>query len=243
MSSYQLTINIQSNELSNEQSNEQLDEQYLIDVSFDFYGNLYFRLNNNTYQLNVDAKNTPYLDHDNYDILNNNINNNINNNQFKLQKFNNYNTPYGTLSEKMQTMINDDSHNFYPEDNTYYMLDEETNQHLSTLDNEDIIDEDMEKQYGVFNKKFIFSHNSINDIIPINMRQNGDICALYDTYVYNETNLCFKSNSNDEISYYRIRLYNNGDLFFRPIGYSEKLYKLHIINDPVTNEHKLVLKI
>ena len=210
MSSYQITIKDISN------------NEHLINVSFDFYGNLYFTLNNNTYQLNVDAKNTPYLDQDNYDI--------IDESTCKLHKFNNYESQYGTLSEKMQTIINDDTQNYYPEDNSYYMLDNHSNKNSDEdIIDEYIIDEDIEKQYGTFNKKFVFSHN--NSIIPINMRNNGDICALYDTYIYNDANcLCFKSNSNDEISYYRIRLYNNGDIYFRPIGYSEKLYKLIITN-------------
>jgi hypothetical protein len=39
--------------------------------------------------------------------------------------------------------------------------------------------------------------------------------ALYDTYIYDSNNqLIFKSNSPDDSSIYRLKLYPNGDLYF-----------------------------
>lgn len=189
-----------------------------INISFDFYGNLYFTFNDNTYQVNIDGKNKLLLEIGDYHI--------INNDTIKIEKFN---INDGALHEKTKELFSNNK----DEDNYNHNLEDED---IDIVDNNDIdkdidedIDEDLEKQFGSSNKKFVFSN--YNYIIPVNMRNFGDVSALYDTYIYNGTKLCFKSNSKDNISYYRLRVFSYGDIFFRIIGNTtEKLHRL-VVND------------
>lgn len=191
-----------------------------VNISFDFYGNLYFELNDKSYQVNIDGQNRPVLDCGDYTIIN--TSNNITINKFNSIEASNI------LREKAKKTLEEDgeSYDAYTENYDYAI-----NKNLNNSDNE-IIDEDIENQYGNHNKPFNFTNN--NSIIPINMREFGDICALYNSYIYNGTDVCFISTSSNETSYYVIKVYTNGNIQFRPIGYSEKLYKLVLIDDNLT---------
>jgi hypothetical protein len=196
------------------------------DISFDFYGNLYFSYNNITYQVNVNGKNILYLEPGEYKIIEHEEI--INKTEIKPVKNINGSNSLRELALK-ENCIRDE---LYPEDDEY--IDEE-----NLCNSDEIIDEDIETKYGAHNKRFKFfnttpdssensSENNLMDIV--HLREDGEVCALYDTYIYNNEMLYFKTNSSDDLSYYRIRVYLNGDIYFRPIGYSDKLYIL-TVND------------
>lgn len=200
-----------------------------IKICFDYYGNLYIEMpDKKLYQVNIDRYNEPVLDHGVYDVIN--VENNPSDDKNLLGNFDLVNNKINLRNSIKKAQddnndIDDTEHekdiNHYPEEDEYYANDINT-------DSDDIkcIDEDNEKQFGVLNKQFIFSNcNSYH--IDIDMRTNGDICALYDTYIYDSNNnLCFKSNSDSNTSYYRLKIFDDGKIFFRPIGYTEKSYIL-----------------
>ncbi|QKF93740.1 hypothetical protein QKU48_gp0282 [Fadolivirus algeromassiliense] len=203
-------------------------------LSFDIFGNIYLHDidKNNTYQLNINGKNTPYLEQGNYDIIEKNTRNP---NKFTLlDKNTSLRAKIKKMQKKHELTQNDENDNsddeydldgdknipdYYPEDNDHINNDLESE--------DDIYDEDNINKYGTQNIKFNFWNSSTDINIEINNRKDGDISALYDTFIYDEyNNLIFKSTSHDEYSIYRIKIFSNGDIFFRPIGYSEHKYKI-----------------
>lgn len=199
-------------------------------VSFDTYGNIYLNdiPNNETYQLNVNGKNIPYLEKGEYKILNEC------HNKFGTFSLLDKNTSLKARIKKIQLENNvnydsDDDYDldgdnqmldYYPEDNDHYVNDKSDND-----EENQIFDEDLIKHYGDQNSEFKFWSSSPDQSFKINSRENGDIAALYDVFIYDENdNLIFKSVSSENNSIYRIRLFMNGELFFRPIGYTENKY-------------------
>ena len=77
-------------------------------------------------------------------------------------------------------------------------------------------------------KKYFAVFDSIK--IDINEREDGDIMALYDAYIYDHS-LLFKSNSRDGSSICRFRIYTNGDIYFHMIGKPETKFNLYLSND------------
>ncbi len=121
----------------------------------------------------------------------------------------------------------------YLEKGDYHIIDKE----YYTLNkaDEDYIYEDIESQYGENNLEFDFSSN-ISDI-DIDMRNNGDVCALYDTYICNgdrAEDLIISSKSKND-SYYQIILNKmNNTLKFIVIGDDvAKDYKIICENDKI----------
>jgi hypothetical protein len=85
---------------------------------------------------------------------------------------------------------------------------------------------------------FIFCDNGLN--LEIKERNFGDINALYDIFIYDDTDedehskLIFQTKLLNEICIYRVALYKSGKIFFRPIGcFVEKTYDLHIHNNEI----------
>ena len=85
---------------------------------------------------------------------------------------------------------------------------------------------------------FVFCNKGLN--LEIYDRNNGDINALYDVFIYDDSNseehakLLFKTKLLNEICIYRVAIYKNGKFFFRPIGcFVEKTYELHLENNEV----------
>jgi hypothetical protein len=202
--------------------NENKDELET-DISFDMYGNLYLTIQDKSYQINVDGKNKPYAEPGEYKILENK--------KVRLNKIR-LNDRGITLSNKAQhnieknnDVVNEDREEFiFPEEQGY------TVDNNSDSYGDDLIDEDNIMKYGEMNKHFDFSHINDSNNIPINNREDGDISALYDTYLYDKSRLCFKSSSKDNQSIYRIRLHNDGTFVFRPIGQREVVYKLYLLS-------------
>ncbi|ARF09648.1 hypothetical protein Indivirus_2_27 [Indivirus ILV1] len=191
-------------------------------ITFDLYGSLYFSNNTHTYQVNVDGKNNVNLESGDYPII--------------VESKNIYKLKYldeNSLKNKIRNDDNDedDDNNdgdllqqYYPEDIDHMNNDD-------PIIEQQYINEDMINLYGEHNLLFNFwePEGSDTNQIKIHNRKDCDIMALYDTYIYDSNNrLIFKSHSPDDSSIYRIRIYPTGELYFRPIGYSERKYILNI---------------
>jgi hypothetical protein len=212
-------------------------------ITFDEYGNLYFDgseyVTDNyfmskkslLFQVNISGKNIPLLEPGCYDI--------IETSQRKVHKMfliKKDNSLKAHIKNKKEEMIEQDSDsdefdeeineeiNYYPEEDDYF--NEQVNE-----DSDSSLDEDNLKQYGKDNQKFIFSSVDVNYPISVHNRQYGDISALYDTYIYEKDVMCYKSNSQNNNSIYRFRIYENGKIYFRLIGYPEICYVLYIDQD------------
>jgi hypothetical protein len=208
-------------------------------VNLDPYGNIYFSNNDNlndSYQVNVSGKNIPFLDHFNYEIegeYNKNIgtftlidkHNSLKTKlKMKIQKENNYDDDEENSDDEYD-LDGDKLSEYYPEDDDH--VNNEDNEEVDEIyGNDQYIDEDNIKNYGYDNKKFDFWSSGSENIIPILYRKDSDIMALYDTYIYDNNNLIFKSNSPNNDSIYRFRLNTSGEIYYRIIGQVEKKFKL-----------------
>lgn len=197
-------------------------------ISFDLYGNLYFFNDKNTYQVNIDGRNNVVLDRGDYPVIDGSANvykikhldeNSLKN---KIRTENQDNEEHSDGDEEDEIERND--YTYYPEDSDHLHIDD-PNMYQQEYINEDIIN-----QYGEHNLPFVFWEPDGLDLtqIKITNRQDCDIMALYDTYIYDVNNrLMFKSHSPDNSSIYVIRIYPTGELYFRPIGNTEKKYILN----------------
>jgi hypothetical protein len=168
------------------------------EISFDPFGNIYLSKPNEIYQININGKNEPYAELGKYKIVSEYTNN-----------INTFTMLEHSLQEKVKNEENeedeDNNSDYYPEEN-----DHQDNNNYEYSDDEE-------------EKKFNFSKN--NTDIKINEIEDENTMALYDVFIY-DTNLIFKSTSPDNSAIYRFRIFLNGDIYFRPIGYTEKKYKL-----------------
>jgi hypothetical protein len=199
-------------------------------ISFDVYGKMYFSSNNYEYQVNIDKNNNLIFEKDNYQIIDKYDKpiyqlQNLDETSLK-QKINEEDEEKEKEKEKEDEYNSDDvetEEDYYPEDNDYVIINEPTySETIHELD-------DTLYDYGEHNVKFDFWSPGVTGQIKINYKKNGDIMALYDTYIYDINNqLIFKSNSSDDSSIYRIKVYPTGDILFRPIGNIEKKYNLKV---------------
>ncbi len=208
----------------------------LMDISFDIYGNLYLHdgnndnNGNNTYQVNITGKNIPYCELGDYNIINKyehtlgtfSLLDKENSLKTKVKKKIDEEVEYNSDDE--YDLEGDNTIDYYPEDSDYVYNDD-------IVDNDDLIDEYNVTNYGYDNLKFEFWSNSISNPISIYNRCDGDIMSLYDVYIYENSNLIFKSNSSDNSSIYRFRININGYIYFRPVGYPEELYEIILTED------------
>lgn len=208
----------------NSENSENSNKQYACLMNFDEYGNLYIETGKKIYQINVSGKNIPYAE---TGLFTNLGVSNLPVKQFEIDN-------EDLLKKKIQDEDSDDSD--IDPDNANPEINPEFDENELSDDNESI-DEEQLKNYGTLHKKFIFWINGkkSNNQKYIFKRLNGDVMALYDTYIYHDELLYFASDSpyNDVI--YRINIHTNGYVFFKPIGYQEKCYKL-ILN----NNHDLI---
>jgi hypothetical protein len=238
-----ISIEVNTDEINN---NEGHQFKFLT-ISFDVYGNLYLHENDESikaYQLNISGKNIPYFDFGDYNMINkyteklktfvvldetNSLKTKI---KMKIEKEHNEYEEYDYNSDDEYDLDGDKNIDYYPEDNDHLNNEEIIN---NSEDECDEIDEENIKNYGYDNRKFIFWNNTHEHQMLIFNRKNGDVMALYDVYIYNDGKLIFKSNSPDNTSIYRFRINigNNNDIYFRPIGYSEKKLRLKLNKDNV----------
>jgi hypothetical protein len=205
-------------------------------ISFDEYGNLYLNDSanqNQAYQLNISGKNIPYFDFGYYKIISEYTG--------KAKTF--VALDKDSLKTKIKTEIerefdnynSDDEYDlennidYYPED-TDYLNNEDENENGDENENENGDENEDDYNENEDNHKFTFWTNIINNQFSIFNRENGDIMALYDVYIYKDDKLMFRSNSIDNSSIYRFKINVNGDIHFRPIGHVEKKFKLELDN-------------
>jgi hypothetical protein len=193
--------------------------------SFDLYGNFYLHDKNdkiNAYQLNISNNNIPYFEYGNYEI----IDKKTKINTFKILDENSLKNKVN--DDNLLNIDDEDNNNYdyYPEDEN--LMDNED----SIINEQDLLDEENIKNYGINNLKFDFWNNSFNKDIMIFDRKNGDIMALYDIYIYENNHLIFKSNASDKSSIYRICIYDS-EIVFRPIGYPTINYTLKFENNDI----------
>lgn len=196
------------------------DQKYSYNLNFDEFGNLYIENNINIFQINISGKNFPYAELGNFAKLSlsnlpiNNITIQEKNNQLKDQ-----------VDQEENSSEESPELDYFPEESEYFLNSPDCTNSEESFDDENI------KIYGINNKKFKFYSDNQNKIIY--KRENGDITALYDTYIYNQEKLKFVSNSAEQDSIYRLNIHTNGYLFFRPIGYPEINYKLFLDSDQI----------
>ena len=209
------------------------DNEYLKgSVTFDLYGNLYITVNENTnentneltFQININGKNQPYADLGDYHIIDDQTN-------IKINKF--------TLLDKESSLKSNviknknieevGSDEEYDEEgelidkNDYY----EEDKYVLNDDNDDVDNKSNESDEDE-NPIFNFSFVNPSCQLKIDNRYNGDITALYDTYLYDNDLLCFKSNAPHNQILYRIKLFSNGNFSLRSIGDRDIFYRLEL---------------
>ena len=190
-------------------------ENKIIYCNFDKYGNIYFSVDNEIYDLYITNKNTLVLDKYNIDNNNDTDADNIITIGEIIPFYNN-----ATLRGKIIKETNNDSDDDEYKKN-YFQEDLEFNEYINEKENYD-------QPYFTFN---ITSDLNINNNLIVDRET---IHALYDCIIYSgnfETgNIMMKTTLVNDMPIYRLCVYTSGDIKFRPIGSSETIYKLQYDN-------------
>lgn len=202
--------------------------------SFDPFGNLYLENNGKVYQVNISRNHILYLEEGAFDIVKS-YNNKIkqitlldkqNSLRAKIQKKIDRQDDEEMFDSDDEYYLDDKNEiDYYPEDNDYYH-DSDSNE--GEDEEYEIIDEDNINKYGEMNLEFNFMKNT--EEIEINYRENSDVMALYDTYIYNNDKLIFCSRSKDNSSIYRIRIIGD-NIYCRLIGSNEQQYNIKVLEN------------
>jgi len=168
-----------------------------INIFLDKYGNFYLDDSGIYYQLNIDAKNNPYLEKYNYKILNDTS------------------SEYYSSKNKFKKNIK-----LFPckNDKEYIILDDTTNS------DDNLYYPDIEDKYGYHNKPFKIYIKLDN--IKIYDIEDSDICALYDIILYKNDSIILISRSYDESSVYEILIYDDNIIEFKLLGDKKKYYNI-----------------
>jgi len=183
-----------------------------IKVHLDVCGNVYFEHNDVLTQLCVDAHDDPYLDPANYDII-------IPEEEAIPEIIR------GTITQS--DTFNNDMY-FVEENGTSF------NRIRESFECDDMSDDICFSEDNVY---FIFYEKDPKTDFP--SRNNGDIPALYDTFIYDDVSeekaeMILSAKINTENNIYRTIIYRSGKFFFRPIGsHIERCYKLAIENNSI----------
>ena len=182
-------------------------------LCFDKGGNIYFKYCDKYYDLNIEADNKIKLEIlPNYNCVN------LDNIKFGELKLS---SDSGSLRGKVQKEIIKSSNN----DET----DEDYHERLFMYENEEFaefygLDSDEEQEEQV---KFVGNKDNI-DFCDFDDESN---IALYDTLLYDNDNLYFKTSLIGIEPSYRLKIYKDGSINFRPIGDKEQVYTLNADND------------
>ena len=216
-----------------------IDNQFKVILVFDQGGNVYFKFLNKLYELNIDNKNILSCDlcplsSEQFNCVK------LNYGELKLTSQGN------SLKGKAQRNLNDQDLNEFDEEdeeNKDDLYPDEVNKYLyedkqyteyyesdenhtaesimsNSFDQEDLVEESV---------KFLSNGQEIE------IWDYDDIVSLYDTLVYNDDPdhgfITFKTTLIGINPSYRLKIYKNGILSFRPLGEREKNYKLNICED------------
>lgn len=201
-----------------------------LSINFDIYGNLYFSNDQGNYKILINKNNNLTLEKGDYKIIGH-----YNEPIYKIQNLDKKNSLRYKIDEERYEYENDSEEeeeiDYYNEDDAYVAIDEPN---LEDFEMDDV-DKNTFYDYGENNLKFIFWAPNDQDQIKVYRKQDENIMALYDTYIYDQKNeLIFKSNSPDDTSIYRIKIYPTGEIFFRPIGNTDKKYSLKMLENELT---------
>lgn len=187
-------------------------DEHTVPIHIDTHGNLYLEYNNNLFQLNVDRNNEPLFETGDYSVVSDHSDIPIvRGNITKSEKF---------VSDK-----------YFIEENGHTLIKKEVNKSdeytVDTFGDDNFTDSNFE-----------FYEMGVN--VDIKERENGDINALYDTFIYDDSDtesyskLIFQTKIPNEICIYRTIIYTSGKFYFRPIGcVIEHKYKISIENDNI----------
>lgn len=209
-------------------------KEYHFQVLFDPYGNVYLDGSSYgtdpyfvvsdlplIYQINVDRHNKPFMEPGNYPVANDVVKP-----VHKLIPLGDGSLKKHTKKEKEHVM---EEHEMEVEEN-YYPEKMEFMEDVVSEESEEFIDEDLLNKYGEHNVKFRFSGIQLENtmIVP---REDENISALYDTYIYDKGVILFKSESQNEESIYLMKIHTDGKLIFRPIGYRDVAFNCFLHPD------------
>lgn len=179
-----------------------------MNISFDYYGNLYL----DNYQVNVDGKNNLILEKAG-DIIDDDYLQPVKTGSFAIKE---KNILQETIDKEIEDEENEVEHDFYDEEAVY---------EVTELDSEGPIYEDIEKKHGEHNKPFIFDKLHDNMTFSIDNRLYGDVCALYDTFIYQDGIMIFIARSKTNTSIYRLSInLDDGTITMKMIDYANKVY-------------------
>lgn len=119
---------------------------------------------------------------------------------------------------------------YFPEDNGHTLVDD-------TQQSSEEFSESYDDSY--------FSFYETGCHMDIHSRENGQVLALYDVFLYDDSDTCnhpqlvFQTKLQHENAIYRVALYTSGKFYFRPIGcFMEKKYELSIVDNAIICKRK-----
>lgn len=199
-------------------------DNHQIYLIFDYGGNLYFKYqsSNDIYDLNIDLDNNISLSKNDIIIINNDDTNKPIFGKIIRTKLKEKITENHENDKNDENNENDDEN--INEKDDYLEYKYENNEYINHDYQENLSEE---HEYV----KFLSSSDQFNiDIININ--NEIDDIALYDTIIYNKNNdICYITEMYGFNTPYRIKIYETGIISFRAIGFNEKLYKLKYDNE------------
>ena len=213
------------------------DTKIKSEIKFDDHGNLYFELGSNdifkdkeltTYQVDIDGKGDLVIDLSDYKILD------VDSSSSNLGRIHVDKTKKTDAHEFMDKEDSDAEDEGAEDVDPYGSVDEkyypEEKGYFYSIPTDDYIQ-----------SRFFFCQ-SHNNIIPINKRNNGDVLALYDTHLYDDSNnLSFRSKLLGEPPLYIVKIYKNGIITYRETCNVEGNKHYYLFLNPENNiELKLV---
>lgn len=186
-------------------------------IFFDKGGNIYFKYFDKVYDINITSDNKIQCECCNFDLI---LINKKNMNFGKIKLSCDSNSLKGRIQKEILKSIDsndnsDEEHEDTAEDRYLYENKEFTEYYDSESDDE--YDEKV---------KFVGSDTDI-DVCDF----DDNIAALYDTLLYDNDNVYFKTLFVGIQPCYRLKIYKNGIITFRPLGEAEQMYKLTVDNE------------
>jgi hypothetical protein len=215
-------------------------------IKFDIYGNLYFdgqehnnhsyfsNNDNKTYQININGKNQPIAEQGLYAIIDN-TNKRKKGSIKTLDEQTSLRSQVRKKKEQEEELDKEEENNDYEvtnDDDKDIDVELEGNRKKYYYEDNDIIEYDIEKLNDFDDSEdeeftFLSANNDI--YIDVNEREYGDISALYDTYIYNNNEIVYKTKAPNNEILYRIKIIlNNSTMSLRSICDNDIFYKLKI---------------
>ena len=170
-------------------------------VTFDSCGNVYIEYEKKVYQVCINNKNDIYLDYADYSILSNN--------PIECGCIMEASRESNT-KESLTDIIQPDNDQYDDSDEDEYQ--DENDPYGAVGDNYYI--EEKDYMFSVptsdyYTPQFYFCKLSGSNDIPVNDRNNGDVKALYDAFMYDENKCIFRSKLIGEPPLYVVKIYDN----------------------------------